>query len=301
MTKKAERLVPGGYAWPHDRSQAHRLFFLAIQRLAPEVLQTLHDDVLPVYRMIRKIMGLAPKPSDSLLQGPVWVWAEQHHLGSMDDAQPRRNTTRTRVKPKTIAALFDRDDISPVMKFFLGWVMVTAHATLRAWADRRRPPAHLQWTLPLRDCELMNLAGATDLDYEAAAMFTPEPEEAPPPYHFHAGAWHPFQETREQCKQRFLKDVRRQLEARLDQAEKVFSDLGGFQPTRRVTAERHFDWLVQYQVKGKPLLQIANECSPPTTIQSVREGVRAAAERVIGPGWEDDWLRPAQIGRPRKR
>jgi hypothetical protein len=186
------------------------------------------------------------------------------------------------------------------MKFFLGWVLFAAYGTLRTWAVRRRPPAQLQWTLPPRDCELMNLAGATDLDYEAVAMCTPVPEEAPPQYHFHAGVWHPFQETREECAQRVLKDVRRQLEAQLDKDEKVFSDLGGFQPTRRVTAERHFDWLTAFQVQLKPLLQIAKRCSPPTTTPSVWEGVRAAAERVIGPGWEE-WLRPAQIGRPRKR
>src|SRR5262249_20962801 len=161
----------------------------------------------------------------------------------------------------------------PVMKFFLGWVLFAAYGTLRTWAGRQRPPAQLQWTLPPRDCELMNLAGATDLDYEAVAMCTPVPGEGPPQDHFHAGAWHPFQETREQCVQRVLKDVRRQLEAQLDKDEKVCSDLGGFQPTRCVTAERHFEWLTAFQVQRKPLLQIAKHCNPPATTPSVWQGV----------------------------
>jgi hypothetical protein len=304
MAKKTEKLITGGWGWPHDRSWAHQHFFLAIQRQAPEVLRGLRDSVLPIYHQIREITCCeitcpTPIPSDPVLQAAVWGWAEQHHLvGSLDDARPRRNRTRTTGKPKTIAALFDRDDISPVMKFFLGWVLFAAYGTLRAWGDGRRPLAELQWTLPPSDCELMNLTGAIDLDYEAVAMCIQAPE-APPQYHFHAPAYHPFLESREQCVQRVMKDVRRQLEAQLDQDDKVFSDLGGFQPTQRVTAERHFDWLTAFQVQRKPLLQIAKECSPPTTAPSVWQGVRAAAERVIGPGWEG-WLWQPPRGRPPK-
>jgi hypothetical protein len=70
----------------------------------------------------------------------------------------------------------------------------------------------------------------------------------------------------------------------------------GLQPTRRVTAKRHFDWLVQYQVQGKLFNEIAKQSGAKTP--SVFEAVRGAAERVIGPGWKG-WLRRASRGRPR--
>ena len=56
MAKKIEKLIPSGYAWPHDCSPARRQFFLAIQRLAPEVLKKRHD-ALPVHRRVGNKTG----------------------------------------------------------------------------------------------------------------------------------------------------------------------------------------------------------------------------------------------------
>jgi hypothetical protein len=301
MAKKTEKLIPGGWGWPHDRSQAQRLFFLAIEGQAPEVLETLRDDVLPVYRQIEEETGRAPQPTDDLLLGHIWGWAEQHHLVvDRDDDQARQNTEVPAGEPETLAEIRNPDNVSPVRQFFLGWVLFAAYGTLKAWAGPQGPPAELRWTLPLRDFELgIVLEGARDLDRAAAELFTPGPAEAPPEYHFRVAAWHPIQETRAECETRVLEEVRRQLKVQLDQADRLYRQVLGLRPTKRVAATRHFDWLVRYQVQRKPLLQIANGCSPSATTPSVWQGVRAAAELVIGPGWEG-WLRHAPRGRPPK-
>src|SRR5262249_12535458 len=80
VPNKSPRLIPGAYQWPDDRSPACRLFFLAIQQHAPEVLRTLHADLLPVYRKIRGTTGCPPEPTNDTWVDAVWGWAEGHHL-----------------------------------------------------------------------------------------------------------------------------------------------------------------------------------------------------------------------------
>jgi hypothetical protein len=292
------------FTFPSHR--AHRLvtarnFFLAIEGQAPEVLQTLRDDVLPVYRQIEGETGRTPKQSGELLFDTIWCWAEQFHpVGGEDDAEARQNTEVPAGEPETLAELLNPDNFSPEMQFFLGWVLFAAYGTLKAWAGPQGPPAELRWTLPLRDFELgVVLEDTQDLDRAAEEQFTLDPAEAPPEYHFRVAAWHPIQESRAECERRALEEVRRQLQVQLDQDERLYRQVAGLQPTKRVMTMQHFDWLVRYQVQRKPLLQIAKHCNPPTTTPSVWQGVRAAAERVIGPGWER-WLRRAPRGRPRK-
>jgi hypothetical protein len=79
-------------------------FSLAVERLAPDVLQTLRDDVLPVYRQVGDETGRAPEPSDEFLFDNVRGWAEQHHLVvDRVDALPRRKTAVPAGEPKTLA------------------------------------------------------------------------------------------------------------------------------------------------------------------------------------------------------
>jgi hypothetical protein len=60
----------------------------------------------------------------------------------------------------------------------------------------------------------------------------------------------------------------------------------------------HFTWLVQYQVRQQPFARIANNDPSRPETPAVTDGVKDAAQLVIGPGWKR-WLRPSKPGRPK--
>jgi hypothetical protein len=71
----------------------------------------------------------------------------------------------------------------------------------------------------------------------------------------------------------------------------------GIQDAPKVTALEHFDWLVKYKIREIPYGQIAKGDQNKPEQQSVADGVKSAAELVIGPEYKE-WLRPGKPGRP---
>jgi hypothetical protein len=83
------RIWPGEYSWPDDRTPAQRAFFRAIAKTAPEVLESLRQNILPHYRRI----CAADREGQSLfseLYPLVWDWAAGHNLISCERFYPPR-------------------------------------------------------------------------------------------------------------------------------------------------------------------------------------------------------------------
>ena len=299
MPKSADRglLLPGEYQWPHDRSHAYRLFFDAIQRLSPEVLQSLRDDVLPVFCMLSEAATHPPLPTDDLLMGNILGWAQKYHLvGSEHNSRTGSGAEKLRAPLRGAAKDLDPNSFPPDMQFFLNWVLFAAYGTLKVWASEGDGTA-LAWTLPRRGCQLGLILDHEHLDRAADELFS-DLSEGLPEYQFHCASWDPQCETRPACIDRILAEVKRQLEPMLDKEENTYQFFG-FERTPRLTAKEHFDWLVRYQVQGVRFQRIGRESAVKRETQTIADGVKDAAEHVIGPGWQT-WLRPGRPGRPHK-
>jgi hypothetical protein len=107
--------------------------------------------------------------------------------------------------------------------------------------------------------------------------------------------WDPLRESRAQGKARILAA---QLERKSDVKEKIYHLLGSNKSPLKLNRD-HFDWLVLYQLKGLRFAQIATDLGE-SYPQTVIDGVKGAAQLIIGPEWKK-WLRKPQRGRPQSR
>ncbi|MFL5530789.1 MAG: hypothetical protein ACJ8BC_02270, partial [Gemmatimonadales bacterium] len=69
-------------------------------------------------------------------------------------------------------------------------------------------------------------------------------------WEFICPAWNPLNETRDKFTKRTLERIERELERKLDQTESLMAAVGNQKAPGTVSTD-HFDWLVQYQVKGR--------------------------------------------------
>src|SRR5262249_572320 len=82
MPKKTSRgrLLPGDFQPLSARPPVRTLFFRAIERVAPEVLQFLRDHVLPLFRKLVKEVGGPPSVNDPDLKLAIFLWAAGYCL-----------------------------------------------------------------------------------------------------------------------------------------------------------------------------------------------------------------------------
>jgi hypothetical protein len=97
-------------------------------------------------------------------------------------------------------------------------------------------------------------------------------------------------------KKALLKLLEAQLDKHLDREQHRCLQAGA-KPSVKKIAYEHFDWLILFQVKGDSYATIAK--ANHRTVQAVDEGIKKAAEALIGERWKE-WLRPTKRGRPRK-
>lgn len=111
-------------------------------------------------------------------------------------------------------------------------------------------------------------------------------------FRFEAPTWDMGVETRRQYERRAILAFERGLKAELDQIEGAVRAEGLRTPPRR-TSERHFRWLVLYQIREWSYHAIADEDE--VRRQTVERAVKGTARLLIGEYWKD-WLLPAQPG-----
>jgi hypothetical protein len=137
---------------------------------------------------------------------------------------------------------------------------------------------------------------------ETQNLLTPDP----PPYVYALGtvrAWDVRRETRTDAKKRIMDEVERQVERHLDEQERI-AKLLYFDPSPDKQKREHYAWLVLYQIEEMRYAAVARKVnegrgSEPLTENTIRIGIKDAANLIIGPGWQD-WLRPGEPGRPKR-
>ena len=120
--------------------------------------------------------------------------------------------------------------------------------------------------------------------------------------------WDMLREERQQAKKRIMDELEEQVIKWLTQQEHRASYFAVAKYPVVKSEERQFDWLARYQIDGTILTEIANdEKAKPehkysdlkSLSETVRNGIRTAARRVVGPEYSH-WLLPTRRGRPRK-
>lgn len=291
-------------------------FLLALQRVAPKVLSSLRDDILPAFRQILSGAGTQPEAiADQRGRGagaiqrvhhalelPLFRWASVFNLPDVKAGQIEQSSLRS---PGNSALQY----WFAGMPFF-SLLVTVATDTLTVWAIRQaEPPLYWnlepiqnKWRSELQPCE-------TSLQIAISA-------------------WQPGAETREAFRQRANREFDDGLNEHIAAVDRELTASGPFalgEPTSDlapVLAEHirqhnrssgppravklpgrhvpeHIDWLVKYQVLGQLWGTIAAEDRSERHWRTVKAGVHLGAERVIGPDYKS-WLRVSPRGRPRK-
>lgn len=257
----------GEYHFPDDRFDARIAFFLAIQRKAPKVLEDLRNEVLPIYVEVERDLSIPLNDlSDVVTYGEApATTAALHRIGE--------------AKAKWASRWHLCQPVWKPWGFYIAWVSPVVNLTLQFWSGLEDKARKLEWTLlsPITASQLM---------------------EDPGFYEFVIDGWKMQSETRTQAVERILGWVKKELNEILDEEEKKAKKTR-MEKTPRKTSIEHFDWLVQFQILEHTYAAIAKIAKSKVTSQTVSDGVKSAAEVVIGRGWEK-WLREGKPGRPPK-
>jgi hypothetical protein len=262
----------GEYKYRDDRASAQVAFFEAIHRSAPEALEALRDNVLARIRG-NVAGGMAVDRAIGRVDNDLLAWALEWRL-------------------------VDSDDVFR-WSFEYSWIRKAAWQILRHWHEHPKKATTLDYPSELHLRHEMYETVETPEEFVQRFL---KPDPAPKPddagYHFHCRKWDLLQETRAKARARILAEVSSQLEVELDREEQRANEAGLTSGMKKI-AQEHFDWLVLYQVKAWPYGRVAKVPGSRRDPQTVSDGVKDAAQLVIGPGWEQ-WLRPGRPGRPRK-
>jgi len=273
---KNKPVWPGAYRLEGDRTKVLDLFFAAIRRRAPEVLESLREKVLPVF-MAR---GGSPEPFELALSR----WTSQFNLA------PRYDRSRVaNLQDQELAELFICE------QSLSGFVT----AILRHWSES--PPEREALTLQQRieysaedELAVFNTMFALWIRTGEISSSSAPPA---PNYAFGCSPWNPRRETRAQARHRILAELTTKVDQALEGEEKR-AQLGGLERAPLKQQGDHFEWLVRYQIQGWSHNKIAREYK--TFRQTVAEGINSASELLIGSAWKF-WLRAQKKGgRPRK-
>lgn len=162
------------------------------------------------------------------------------------------------------------------------WLVRAARDTLDHWANSPEEFDPPRWS---PTAALPNSAALPDHLFARSRMSSRA-------FRFEAPAWDLGVETRRQYEGRARREFEGWLKAELDRMENASRTEAPRTPPRG-TSDRHFKWLVQYQVKGRSYNEIADEDG--IKKQTVAREVKRLAGLLIGEPWRD-WLRPALPG-----
>jgi hypothetical protein len=296
-----KRLYSGDYVARDDRTQAHRAFFLSIQDHAPEVLKALWQDVLPV---ARQIVMTPAFPFNQDLVSAIYNWARTFHLvtsmNPVDELirplEEVRDPHGFELESGSLQACY------PDWQFFFAWIWAAAFKTLKKWKNSNKKPARLEWNLPHRD---LRSDGDPEYPRKVEAAISEHESRLNQPSSltcsFECRDWNPCAETLAAARKRMKQEVSLQIEKKVEATRKLFDYVTPLinDVAPKAMAVEHFDWLVKYQLQGIPYGRIGKQGATKRGQQTIADGVKHAAELVIGPKFSE-WLRPGRPGRPRK-
>lgn len=260
--------APAEYRWDQDRTWPRVLFLRAIQEHADEVLAALREDVLPSYRPHHPSTkkGLEELRWSDELQQEVMsgIWPEVMKWADQFNLRGPGPTTS------------DRPDAFSL----LGWMENIIVCTLVAWeSDPDRP---LKWGFLPEASVHAHMVCPRSCLFETDEWVLQRENEAA---------------FKERIREKFEVWLRDYIKERRAQADDQQSS--GLLPAPSRLATNHFAYLTLYQCLKRSHGQIREDFD--CTCSSVGEGIRIAAEAVIGDAYVA-WLRPpSPPGRPRSK
>jgi hypothetical protein len=247
-------IAPAEFRWDLDRNWPRVLFLRAIEEYTPVVLEDLRNQVLPVYRPLhpKSKRGILKLRSDYALQDQIMGQIGADVARWADRFNLRGPISSTSRSQAEVLSLFE-------------WMTGIIVCTLLEWqAD---PGRGSMW------CDLPEFSVAAHMDYPNQVLIMVD-------------GWPLQRETeaafKERVRAQFESQVQEYVEKRKSEAEGLLS-----LPYRR--ASIHFAFLALFQCQRRSSYQIARQCKCGRS--AVSEGIKNAAEAVIGPSYED-WLMP---------
>jgi len=218
-------------------------FFTKVNEYAPEVLETLFEEPLALYKQLAQ--QLAATGSDDALCPPFDRYEDRDDWGP--ELAPLRDCLLRWGRRWGMDA---------------NWCLVIAFMTL--WEQNLPPDERSSswgWCL------------AFGLDY--VDPFADQDLRLT----FEYAGWNPLEDTRDDTRKTILDTFTCHLDAYLDGLERQAQE-AGFVPAREFRALEHLDWLVLHQVKGMPFSAIArhaSQSSKPISRQGVTTAVKSHA------------------------
>jgi hypothetical protein len=273
----------GQFTVPTDRCQYWAQLLFAIQRSAPDALNDLQDQVLPIFLKAigpdRQVLtdGLGSLPPNRrkairrIVNPIIEAWLTKFNLQAKQQAPALKSKRKVSSKgrsPQTVNSEFSWE------RAYRRWVRETVYRTLGFWGRNAKAKMQLKWEMPH-----VPMVGGI------------------PKHHiqFHALGWDYFAETRSGAEERILKTLRKQVQFYLNKHQRDAADQG-FEQRPKAWTVKHYDWLVQYQVLGWSHNRIARIAH--CTRQTIQPAIHALAKLIADSDWKC-WLRSSgKPGRP---
>ena len=260
----------------------------------------------------------------------AWAWADRTHLSRGMDLELLKRRRAVNLArwcwgvpywsggkwlPRELKMPF-RVDTSPEVTFGMPLIAIV-WLTLEFWADFGVQGDALKFCVPFpraplraftkldNYCEIKVVPDLCPLHYE---KWSPIPRIT---YEFVALGWDIFKgETRAQAKKAIMEEVEKQLEEKLDESARHACTKPYLERIPEIREKEHFEWLVLYQVNQLHFSDVTRKVKPQperapkdtaafrSDKAAVTDGIKRAAERLIGPRFTD-WLRPGEPGRRR--
>jgi hypothetical protein len=254
------KTAPAAFQWDRDRNWSRVLFLSKIAECTPEVLEDLRNRVLPVYRPLhpRSKRGILNLRSDYALQDQI-----MGQIGADVACWAERFNLRGRISSTSGS---QAEGLS-----LFEWMTGIIVCTLLEWqAD---PTRLLTW------CDLPKFSVRAHMEY-------------PNQVRIKVDGW-PLERQTEAA---FKKHVRDQFESQVQEyVEKRKGEAEGLLHLRSRRASNHFAFLALFQCLRWSHTQIHRQCK--CSRSAVSEGIKDAAESVIGPTYEDWPMPPRPPGR----
>jgi len=258
---------PAAYRHRLDSSYARNEFIRAVRRVKPAVLEDLRHSLGPGFA---EVVHSPRYTRRKLFRDGGWLLFPTEHDHAARLLRPELDAWVERHKFRGWGVPTDGGNR------LVNWLEPIVLSSLWAWS-RNRLVSPLDWDVP-----------------DKVSVGSRVREEVP--FEVVVDGWRTLAETLEEFRERAGQHFDRRLR---EYVERVHAN----QPAahvrlRRPLVARHFDWLVRAQLEGTRYSAISRMLQGTgfdADRRAVGQGVRGAAEAVVGPDYKE-WLRPTDKG-----
>jgi hypothetical protein len=256
---------------PYTTLQARVLFFEAISRLAPQVPSELADSVLPVFGALYRLLETNVKAAAYRKEAAVRYGTARVVESHIDLLKWHKiSSASPGLYPDLIELRESLVEWATRYKIAEPWCYQTALETLELWGQREDARDALLWrTQSPSSGERQIQKPETMFRFETSGD-----HESP------RRGYDPLKETHEAACARLKNEFAEGLTEYLDRLDLLASERGGDEVSDRV--QRHFEWLVRFQLLGETFIEIGTELVPTTSYFRTRVTVRTGVHDAAG-------------------